>query len=40
MVMLSVDLVDYLFFEEIIEDKIIVEINKVFLLVDEWNNVY
>ncbi len=40
MVMSSVDLADHLFFEEITEDKIIVETNKAFLPVDERNNVY
>ena len=40
MVMSSVDLADHLFFEEIAEDKIIVETNKAFLPVDERNNVY
>ncbi|STP28676.1 4-diphosphocytidyl-2-C-methyl-D-erythritol kinase [Enterococcus durans] len=40
MVMSSVDLADHLFFEEIPEDKIIVETNKAFLPVDQRNNVY
>ena len=40
MVMSSVDLADHLFFEEIPEDRIIVETNKAFLPVDQRNNVY
>ncbi|MBO0461914.1 MULTISPECIES: 4-(cytidine 5'-diphospho)-2-C-methyl-D-erythritol kinase [Enterococcus] len=40
MVMSSVDLADHLFFEELSEDRIIVETNKAFLPVDQRNNVY
>ncbi|MGM9903675.1 4-(cytidine 5'-diphospho)-2-C-methyl-D-erythritol kinase [Enterococcus hirae] len=40
MVMSSVDLADHLFFEELPEDKIVVETNKAFLPVDQRNNVY
>ena len=40
MVMSSIDLADHLFFEELPEDKIIVETNKAFLPVDQRNNVY
>ncbi|MBF8808682.1 MAG: 4-(cytidine 5'-diphospho)-2-C-methyl-D-erythritol kinase [Enterococcus lacertideformus] len=40
MVMSSVDLADHLFFEELPEDRIIVETNKAFLPVDQRNNVY
>ncbi|MEY8445796.1 4-(cytidine 5'-diphospho)-2-C-methyl-D-erythritol kinase [Enterococcus ratti] len=40
MVMSSVDLADHLFFEELPEDRIIVETNKAFLPVDQRNNVF
>ena len=40
MVMSSVDLADHLFFEELSEDRIIVETNKSILPVDQRNNVY
>lgn len=40
MVMSSVDLADHLFFEELVEDQIIVETNRSFLPVDQRNNVY
>lgn len=40
MVMSSVDLADRLIMEELEEDKIIIETNKVFLPIDKRNNVY
>ena len=40
MVMSSVDLADRLIFEEIPENKILIETNKAFLPIDKRNNVY